>query len=205
MKIVAISDTHSLHRKIEVPDGDVLIHAGDFSGRGKTKELYDFNDWLGTLPHRHKIVIAGNHEWCFYYNEVECRDILTNATYLQDESVTIEGINFYGSPWQPEFLGWAFNLPRGDKLKEKWKLIPSNTDILITHGPAQYKLDYCDGGSVGCKDLGEAIIRVSPRVHVCGHIHSGYGIMEEDGIRYINASICTEEYKPNNPPIVFEV
>lgn len=205
MKCVAISDTHSMYRGLIIPAGDVLLHAGDITGRGKTKEIHEFNDWLGTLPHKHKIVIAGNHDWCFYYNEQECREILTNAIYLQDESVTIDGVKFYGSPWQPEFCNWAFNLPRGQKLKEKWDMIPDDTDVLITHGPAYMKLDYCEGGNVGCEELAKAVLRVKPEVHLFGHIHEGYGMSLEDGITYINASVCTGAYKPTNKPIVFDM
>jgi Icc-related predicted phosphoesterase len=144
MKCVAVGDTHGMYRKINIPDGDVFIHAGDILGRGKLSELEDLNDWLSNLPHKHKIIIAGNHDWCFQDAEDEARAILTNGVYLQDELIKIEGINFYGSPWQPWFLDWAFNLPRGPKIAEKWSRIPSNTDVLITHGPPMGVLDKVD-------------------------------------------------------------
>src|SRR6187200_3451602 len=101
MRIVAISDTHSKHEQIVVPAGDVLVHAGDITLYGKLDELHAFNHWLGRLPHRHKIVIAGNHDKILQERSDLARSILKNAIYLQDEAITIEGIKFYGSPWQP--------------------------------------------------------------------------------------------------------
>ena len=204
MKCVVISDTHGMYRDIEIPDGDVLIHAGDILGRGKLSELSEFNDWLGALPHRHKIVIAGNHDWCFESNEKESRVVLTNAVYLKDELVEIDGLKFYGSPWQPFFFNWAFNLNRGAALKDKWDLIPDGVDVLITHGPAFGILDQTmDGSNVGCEELTKAIKRITPKYHLCGHIHEGYGVIELAGCTHINASVTTERYIPSNKPIVF--
>jgi len=97
VRLVCISDTHSLHRRIpDVPDGDVLIHAGDCLGAGTLDNVEDLNDWLGTLPHRHKIVIAGNHDWVFQEAPELARDALTNAIYLEDSGVEIEGVPVLG-------------------------------------------------------------------------------------------------------------
>jgi len=134
MKIVCLADTHGMHSKLEVPYGDVLIHAGDFCGMGRSLEVIAFNEWLGTLPHPAKIVIAGNHDRPFE-RDPSARAFLTNAIYLQDSEVTVAGIRFYGIPWQPAFCNWAFNLQRGEELKRKWDIIPNGIDILITHGP----------------------------------------------------------------------
>jgi len=206
MKCIAISDTHGMFSEVAIPDGDILIHAGDILGHGSLSELKVFNDWLGNLPHKFKIVIAGNHDWCFERDEEASREILTNAIYLQDESINIEGISFYGSPWQPWFLDWAFNLQPGRELKDKWDLIPDNVDVLITHGPCQGILDKTDSGdNVGCDELRKAINRVQPKYHICGHIHEGYGILSSDGCNYINASINTVRYMPINPAIIFDV
>ncbi len=158
MKLVCISDTHSLHRHIpEVPDGDVLIHAGDGLGQGTLENIEDLNDWLGMLPHRHKIVIAGNHDWAFQETPELAREALTNAVYLEDSSVEIEGIRFWGSPWTPTFMDWAFMLERGQQLHKKWQLIPGDTDVLITHGPPKGIGDEANLGfkcqNVGCVDL----------------------------------------------------
>ncbi|MBV1920588.1 MAG: metallophosphatase domain-containing protein [Pseudomonadales bacterium] len=206
MKCVVISDTHGIYSDLEIPPGDVFIHAGDILGRGELSELVDFNNWLSTLPHKHKIVIAGNHDWCFERNEEESRSCLTNAIYLKDESVEVDGVKFYGSPWQPFFFNWAFNLGRGMSLKAKWDLIPDNIDVLITHGPALGILDQVvDGSHVGCEELFKAIGRIKPKYHIFGHIHEGYGSKTLTGCTHINASIMTERYIPSNKPITFEI
>jgi Icc-related predicted phosphoesterase len=108
---------------------------------GEKDCIKDFDDWLGTLPHKHKIVICGNHDLCFEDNPKEARKLMKNAHYLEDETIEIEGLKFYGSPWQPEFHNWAFNLNRGEEIKKKWDLIPNDTDVLITHGPPYGILD----------------------------------------------------------------
>ncbi len=204
-RIVCISDTHSLHWRLSVPDGDILIHAGDLTNVGDIRDVYDFNDFLGELPHPHKIVIAGNHDFCFERDSQACREILTNCVYLEDEAVQIDGINFYGSPWQPWFCDWAFNLQRGPELKAKWDLIPAKTDVLITHGPPYRVLDCTSNGQyAGCQDLLEAIERIQPRVHVFGHIHEGFGTLQTEHTAYINASSCTASYRPINPAAVYE-
>jgi predicted phosphohydrolase len=96
---VCISDTHGMHRRLRIPPGDVLIHAGDITMKGGKKEMLDFDLWLKELPHEYKIVICGNHDLCFEETPELARSWLTNAHYLQDESITIEGLKFYGSPW----------------------------------------------------------------------------------------------------------
>ena len=120
IRIVAISDTHGLHRHLQVPPGDILVHAGDITGRGQLDQVVDFNEWLGGLPHRHKVVIAGNHDFCFEQQPLESAALLTNCIYLFDKAITLDGLCFYGSPWQPWFYDWAFNLGRGPELQAKW-------------------------------------------------------------------------------------
>ena len=210
MKLVCISDTHGLHDELTIPEGDVLIHAGDFSRSGKTKELIEFNAFLLAQPHRHKIVIAGNHDWCFERDRNASEALLSAAVYLQDSSVDIEGVQFYGSPWQPRFFDWAFNLDRGEPLKQVWSRIPQNTDVLITHGPPLGIGDEVkDGYEVGCEDLLNAIERVQPKVHIFGHIHEGYGTYTrayaQKSTTFINACNLDERYQVVNAPIVIEV
>jgi len=90
--------------------------------------------------------------------------------------VIIEGVKFYGSPWQPRFFDWAFNLDRGEEIKKKWDLIPMDTDVLITHGPPYGILDLThEGEKVGCEELMKAVLRVQPKIHIFGHIHEAYG------------------------------
>lgn len=189
MRIVCISDTHARHERTIVPPGDLLIHAGDITNHGDPDDVVKFDRWLGGLPHRHKVVICGNHDFCFEQTPEQARSLITNAVYLQDFAVTIEGIKIYGSPWQPWFGGWAFNLERGPELAEKWKLIPDDTQILITHGPPAGILDKTRHGDiVGCMDLFHRVWEVRPRLHVFGHIHEAAGHLDIDGVTFVNAS-----------------
>ena len=132
-------------------------------------------------------------------------------TYLQDNSIMVgepdETIKIYGSPWQPEFHNWAFNLPRnGWELGQKWSDIPVDTDILITHGPAYGFVDKVIGRSenLGCELLAERIKTIKPKIHVCGHIHSGRGIIFNDGTLYINASVLDEQYNYTQKPFTID-
>jgi len=201
-----MSDTHNLHYKIKVPNGDFLIFAGDMSMMGREQEIQRFNSFLGRLPHKYKIIIAGNHDFLFETNPERARSLITNAIYLEDESIEIEGIKFYGSPWSPWFYDWAFNLPRGEPLKKKWNKIPLDTDILITHSPPYSILDKAlRGGYEGCADLLYRVRVVEPLYHIFGHIHEAYGIKSEGNTVFINASNLDFNYAPVNKPIVFEL
>ena len=202
MRVVAISDTHMLHEHIDVPDGDVLIHAGDMTSRGSLEEVRTVGKWMASLPHEHIIVIAGNHDWAFQRKPREAQLALgPRVTYLQDSGCTIDGFKFWGSPWQPEFYDWAFNLPRGAALKAVWDRIPRDTDVLVTHGPPLGFGDCVRGQHVGCADLLNALDRVSPRVHVYGHIHEGYGSYQMGRTKLVNAAACDGQYVPNQAPI----
>lgn len=189
VKIVCISDTHAQHHLTVVPDGDILIHAGDITRHGSLEDVESFDQWLGTLPHRHKVVICGNHDFCFQKRPAEARARITNAVYLEDSGCEIEGLTFYGSPWQPWFGGWAFNLPRGEELAAKWAMIPVGVDVLITHGPPESILDLTRrGDSVGCRDLFLRVFEVKPRLHVFGHIHEAAGQVTSPNTIFVNAS-----------------
>lgn len=210
MLIVTLSDTHGLHWQLKhpVPEGDVLVHTGDWQSYGKTKELRDFNRWLGTLPHKHKVVIAGNHDRAAYINPKDrVKEAFTNAIYLQDERVEIQGVRFYGAPWTPMFFNWYFMLERGSQIRAKWEKIAEDTDILLTHGPPLHKLDWSPYSNqpVGCEDLREAVKRIKPSYHVFGHMHGNYGSIQDQDTVYVNASICNEKYKPVNKPYCFYI
>lgn len=213
-RIVAISDTHNRHEWPDfpiIPDGDILIHAGDMTVSGTIPEIASFDNWLKTLPHKYKIVIAGNHDWLFMQEPGLAKELINHAIYLQDSECEIEGLKFWGSPWQPEFMNWAFNLPRGEKLARKWAMIPSDIDVLITHGPPEGIRDYLPcGEAVGCADLRHQVLgRIEPKLHIFGHIHYAYGVSdyfnETSGTQFINASICDEAYRPTRQPIVIDL
>ena len=209
MTIVAISDTHNIHTPMVLPEGDVLIHAGDVTKQGTEAQVYHFLDWFSAQPHRYKVFIAGNHDFYFEKTnpEIIAKMIPDNVIYLNDSGVTIEGVKIWGSPIQPWFYDWAFNRNRGSDICKHWDLIPNDTDVLMTHGPAYMRLDKVVRGSahVGCMDLLTAIRRVRPKFHICGHIHEAYGTVKEGIMTYINASVLNEKYEMVNKPIVFEV
>lgn len=210
MRIVFISDTHGLHGQMHhpIPDGDVLVHCGDVSNVGEIRGIQMFTNWLYEFPHEHKIVIAGNHDWGFELQPAAAEACFDNTgiTYLRDKHTIIDGVKFYGSPWQPEFCDWAFNVPRGEKLAAIWSNIPEDTDVLITHGPPFGILDFVHYGQeyVGCADLMARVKEVKPKIHAFGHIHETYGNKYEDGTLFLNPTICTLRYVPSNEPIVVD-
>lgn len=208
LKIVCISDTHMRHQSLNVPDGDMVIHAGDCTVMGTLPELVSFSNWFSKLPHKHKIMISGNHDFIFERDNGLARGSLHESiVYLQDSMVTLNnGIKIWGSPWQPWYGGWAFNLNRGEELKRKWDLIPDDIDILVTHGPQHGILDFTDSGEhAGCEELKIAVERVKPRLHVCGHIHEGYGIKTGSETTSVNASIMDDMFMPRNLPQVITI
>jgi Icc-related predicted phosphoesterase len=217
VKIVCISDTHEWHSgEFEVPDGDILLHAGDFTFEGKYAKISQFNHWLGTLPHKHKIVIPGNHDLTF--DPVTClggtliaEDLITNAELLIHESIEVEGLKIYGEPSTPWFYDWAFNVQRGEGMKAIWDQVPEDTDVLLTHGPPYMHGDLTKGfrggppERVGCHDQLDLIKRLNLKMVVCGHIHSAYGVHACGDTLVVNASTCNEKYKPINPPVVINL
>jgi predicted phosphodiesterase len=208
MRFVAISDTHGQHQALELPEGDVIVHAGDVSARGRRDEIVDFLSWYARTPFRHRVLIAGNHD--FFFEDASADEVAAlipaEVIYLNDSGLTLEGVKIWGSPIQPWFHDWAFNRQRGAPIREHWDLIPSSLDLLITHGPAFGLLDRTVSlMNVGCEDLLEAIARTRPKVHLCGHIHEAYGQVERDGIVFINASVLDFRYRLRSAPIVFDL
>lgn len=209
MRIVCISDTHLRHN-FSVPEGDVLVHAGDGTGSGSWKEVAKWLGWVSFQPHPHKLVVAGNHDFMFeQLPELVPGLMPQGVTYLQDSGIDIDGVRFWGSPWQPAFNDWAFNLPRGQALAERWSHIPDDTEVLVTHGPPFGILDQLPGtpgDHVGCEDLLERVWHLPClRLHVFGHIHHSYGQMERNGVRFVNACICNEQYLACRAPIVVDL
>ena len=227
MKITVISDTHTRHGLIpysDLPGGDLLIHSGDIMNSGYSKnDILDFCTWFHSLDqYESKVFIAGNHDRMFENHPEEVEELINpylNIDYLQDEQLTLyfdgpngefpeDNIRIYGSPWQPEFYSWAFNLPKGGiEIAGKWEAIPDNTDILITHSPAFGTLDTVVGrpwDNLGCELLAERIERLKPKIHVCGHIHSGYGYEFKNGTHFFNASVLDERYEYTQKPVTFD-
>jgi Icc-related predicted phosphoesterase len=214
-KLTFISDTHTKHEKLNgfLPGGDMLICAGDITSRGYLTEIENFLKWFDKIDnYDHKIFIAGNHDFGFQDQPNETKGLLTGyktVDYLQDELLLVgngdyeDMVKVWGTPWQPEFHNWAFNLPRGQALKEKWDMITVGTDILITHGPPFGKLDYVKypNQNVGCEELMKRVEVIKPKIHVFGHIHEGYGYVFDGNTHYINAAVLNGRYEFRNKPV----
>lgn len=246
MKIVCISDTHTFGKLVAVPEGDLLIHAGDHTFRGTEGETKAAMKWLESLPHRYKVAVPGNHDFYFdlrykhghqyrswritrYFKPAALMEhYAPSVKMLIDEGVEIEGLKIYGSPWQPWFWDWAFNLPADVEMlnplatpairhnlqaaQEVWNKIPDDTNILVTHSPPHGILDaigskmYDDDDRAGCVELMKRIESLQHlKLHVFGHIHEGYGQHEQDGKLFVNASTCNREYQAINKPIIIEL
>lgn len=209
MKIVFISDTHELHHQLtNLPPADMIIHSGDISMEGGLDEVEAFIEWFTELDYKYKIFIAGNHDFCFENkNPSKIQNLLgENIYYLCDSAVTIEEITIHGSPITPQFFDWAFNRQRGEEIRRHWLLIPSNTDILVTHGAPYGMLDKTVYGDVtGCEDLLDVVGTIKPKFHLFGHIHEAYGVHQTEYTTFINGSVLNEKYELSNSPIVFEI
>ena len=236
IRILIISDTHGKHNLINgshftaknFPEADIFIHAGDFANTGRySEEFISFNNWLDHIPviHSNRLLVAGNHD--IHLDEThrqsnikiasKTKAMLTNGRYFQDESIVIDGIKFYLSPWTPEFYGWGFNAKRGDELAKIWEKIPEDVDVLVTHGPPYGILDQIvksgiQGDSrfnehLGCEELYKAVRKINPAVHIFGHIHGSRGYVTNGPLgmstTFINASFLDERYNPHPGPGYF--
>lgn len=221
MRIVALSDTHGFHKFLNVPDGDVLVHAGDFSMAASYRDVVEFTEWLDDLPHKHKIVVPGNHDIYVHGAITLCEELFRPVHLLIDRAVTLDGIEFFGSPWTPSIFEpsrWVFDYPKGsNRARRIWKNVPF-TNVLITHGPPQGILDEipkedCHPGetpNVGDPFLREYVETFGPMVHIFGHIHEGHGSVKSGDLGqfhtdFYNVCICDGAYKPINPITVIDL
>lgn len=219
MKIVAISDLHGQFPD-NVPECDLLLIGGDicpdYRGDRETRQFdwfcTDFDDWLDVQPAKNVLATWGNHDWVGVDLHSAVNSYGSKCKFFVDEETTVNGLRVWGSPWQPRFYDWAFNLDEPE-LEKKWALIPEGIDILLLHGPPYGYGDLAPsyGRSkepaihVGSPSLTKAIERVRPRLVVCGHIHPGYGSYTMGcGTIVLNASMVNERYEMVNNPHVFE-
>jgi predicted phosphodiesterase len=234
VRIVAISDTHNNHGSVTVPPCDILIHGGDFTDSGSPEDIERFAAWLEAQTQAtHKVVIAGNHELSLdadsydenwrRFGHREKHDtaklvarLRSVCHYLEHEPLELMGLRIFGSPFQPEFYGWGFNLPRGPQCRDKWESMrcpggvagQRNIDILVTHGPPLGHGDECSGKNrAGCAELLDFIEHAEPLLHVFGHIHGGYGATTNGRTLMLNASTMNSRYDAGspNPPMVVDV
>ena len=204
MKLICISDTHNKHGEIPIPDGDVLIHAGDITEGGTEREVVDFLKWFSAQPHEHKIFIAGNHD--FYFEKSSEEDIQKlipeNVHYLKESDIIIEGIKFWGSPATPGDGTWAFNQKQEQEINKHWEQIPEDTKVLITHTPAYKIKDVLNNGThIGCASLKKIFPNRKIEFHIIGHVHGSYGITTVSDTKFINASCLDNEYRILHKPL----
>ena len=214
VKFTFISDSHGKHKLLteKLTYGNFLIHSGDITNNGKEREVRDFLKWFNGLHnYDFKIFIAGNHDFLFEQQPEKAREIVSeykNVIYLEDEEIELWDFKFYGTPWQPYFHNWAFNLKRMSmELKNKYEAIPDDVNILLTHSPPKGILDrtmntYSQEGS---DLLLENVLRVKPMIHTFGHIHEGYGEKNLHGIQFLNSSNMTYDQFLENDPINLEI
>ncbi len=210
LSCLCLSDLHGyLPKDIRHRDYDLVILAGDYSGCRQNEEvgwlLNSFKPWVDAIAKDTPVFgVAGNHDRAFQ-NQIGLVPEM-GWTYLQDSGAVFNGLNIWGSPWQPTFHNWAFNLSERE-LAKKWALIPDNTDILILHGPPRGYGDICSREhgigyeNVGSPSLLRRILAIKPKLVVAGHIHSGHGIYDIDGTVFVSAAIMNEQYVPTYSPI----
>lgn len=206
MRIIAISDTHGLHEALNLPKGDLIIHAGDISDHGTKEEVIDFLKWFANLDYTHKLFIGGNHDIFLDEYPVDLLELLpANVTYLNNNGTTINNLKFWGSPITPDLEGWAFGCNRKD-MAAHWQYLPKDIDILITHTPPLGILDKSRSHrSLGCKDLMDKVIELKPNFHIFGHVHASYGQVTITPTTFINASNISSLRGIVNPPIIFDL
>ena len=209
MKIVFISDTHGQHRKLKnLPKADLIIHGGDVSKLGKDHEVEDFIHWFLRLDYAHKIFIAGNHDFYFedYSLDFIQKKLTSNCHYLCNSGVEIEDVKIWGSPITPTFFNWAFNADRGKPIQKYWNMIPSDTNILVTHGPVKGMLDRTTSNiNAGCEDLLKTVEKLKPKFHLFGHIHEAYGKEKVNETTFVNGSLLNEKYELVNSPVEIDL
>lgn len=221
IKIACISDTHNQHHGIQIPECDILLHAGDFSYMGKAQDIIALDNWFGELKVSGKVkeivLIAGNHDWLCETDPSYAASLFKNCIYLNEQPVEVMGLKIFGSPIQPEFCDWAFNRKRGAEIARNWAKIPDDTQVLVTHGPPWGILDQVWGNpynsvtgpeNLGCRELRKRTDELEHlKLHVFGHIHDSNGIYIDQATqkKFVNAAICNEEYKPIQPVHIVEI
>ncbi len=212
MRLVCISDTHGDHTGLVLPEGDVLIHAGDLSAHGQRGETLGFMKWLGSRGFDKTLCIAGNHDTFMEQEPLLTRQFADDhgVELLNDSGIEWSGLKFWGSPITPRFYNWSFMRDPGESINAHWRLIPDDTDVLITHGPPYRIMDVVlradgQGEHAGCPSLLARVKDISPKAHIFGHIHECHGTLQQDGVTYYNVSTMNEHYKRTHLPVVIDI
>jgi len=234
VRVVCISDVHNRFTNMpRIPPGDILVISGDLTMRGLPAEIETFISWVLTIEgFQHIVFTAGNHDISldteYYKNTFRIEEISKlkrqessvairnkvkelsskNIHYLENESIILNGLKFWGSPVTPEFCGWSFAKNRGLDIDEIWKKIPDDTDVVITHGPPAGIGDVNDRERMNCgciNLLWHVSERVKPKLHIFGHIHEDRGVFTDGTTNFVNCAICTRKYRPENVPIIVDI
>ena len=207
--LVVISDTHGMHQSLVLPEGDVLIHCGDFSKYGSREEAERFAEWFEAQEHPCKILVPGNHDWSFFNHEDETRSYFEDTHILIDQGVELCGMWFWGFPWTMWCGDCAYLLQPGFNEQLKTNLIPEEIDVLISHGPPREVLDLVHNHEYpehcGSEWLRKRVVEIQPDVHVFGHIHEGYGQEQVGKTLFVNAAVLDERYQLTNQPQVISL
>ena len=210
MKIWHISDTHTYHELLDIPENiDIVIHSGDATNPKdpylSEDEMQNFISWYSLLPIKHKVFVAGNHDVCIERNLIKKDDFeRAGIIYLENDWIEIEGLRIWGSPITPSFgNGWAFNKNRA-KTSEVWKHIPDDTDIVVVHGPPKGVLDLSYSRENVLEFCGDASLKkrmldLKPKLCLFGHIHNSEDIINAGTMKlsisdtiYSNGSVVTD-------------
>ena len=197
MRILHISDTHGLHRRLtDLPEADVAVHSGDFTMTGSEQEAIDFLNLFFDLPYAHKIFISGNQDDCLYGANIDGLD--SNVHYLCNSGIEIDGVKFYGVPM---FMSDCVT----DRQAKNIAKIPGDTDVLVTHSPAYGILDFDDNINYGDEQLLAKVMEIHPQLHLFGHIHAQHGITTEHGVTFSNGAIMNADYTTLNLPNLLKI
>lgn len=212
MRLVCISDTHGDHERLDLPPGDVLVHAGDLSAHGKDAETQAFMRWFGHQDYRYRICVAGNHDSFVEQQTEKAASYATEngVTLLNDSGCDVNGVRFWGSPITPRFYHWSFMRDPGEPIEQHWRMIPADTQVLITHGPPFGIMDQVnrDDGSkehTGCPSLLDRLAQVKPKVHIFGHIHECHGQHVTEDVNYYNVSSMNEHYQIAHGAVIIDL
>jgi Icc-related predicted phosphoesterase len=202
MRLLHLSDTHSRHRSLKnLPSADVIIISDDMCFAGAATEFLDFIEWFKSLDYKYKLFIAGNHDCILHEaNAEKLQSFLPeNIAYLCNSGVEIEGMKFWGMPYRL-IMSDDFETRHDD-----FAVIPHDIDVLITHEPPYGILDFSDGIFYGYRDLLQTVLKIKPRYHLFGHIHSNYGIVKSKYTTFVNAALMNEAYELANEAILLEL
>lgn len=205
ISMVVTSDLHWHFVYTEIPECDIFCYCGDWSGEGRLIETIKFGNWIKKIKAKYKLIVPGNHEVSAYLQPDLARSIIeeNGGIFLIDKAITIEGINFYGTPWSPRYGSWGFMRPDYD-LKNIFKNIPKGTDILLSHTPPKGVLDLYGTNHIGSESLRKCMFGKNIKYHFFGHNHTP-GVCKKRNIKYYNVSACNNDYEVINEPEVFYI